>query len=260
MNLFSVKFPVIGMIHLLPLPGSPLFTDVQSVIHQASHDYHALREGGVDGVLIENFGDVPFVKNAVNHHVVAWMTRIVLSLGINIPFGINVLRNDAISALAVAHATGAHFIRCNILTGAMVTDQGVIEGTPAEVLRYRSLLKCDAKILADVHVKHAVPLVVQPIERAARDTAYRGLADGLIVTGVETGDPPTSEDMKAVKKAVPDKPLFAGSGITHENVESVFRLCDGCIVGKAFKKGGRIENPVDRAIVEPFMQKVKELR
>jgi membrane complex biogenesis BtpA family protein len=260
MNLFSVKFPVIGMIHLLPLPGSPLFTDTDSVILQASHDYHVLREGGVDGVLIENFGDIPFVKDAVSPHVVAWMTRIALSLGIDMPFGINVLRNDALSALAVAHATGAHFIRCNILTGAMVTDQGVIEGKSAEVLRYRSLLKCDAKILADVHVKHAVPLVAQPIERAARDTAYRGLADGLIVTGVETGDPPTSEDMKAVKGAVPDKPLFSGSGITHENVESVTGLCDGCIVGKAFKKDGRMENPVDKIKVESFMQKVRDMQ
>jgi membrane complex biogenesis BtpA family protein len=260
MNLFSVKFPVIGMIHLLPLPGSPLVTDVQSVIRQASHDYRALREGGVDGVLIENFGDIPFVKDAVSPHVVAWMTRIVFSLGIDIPFGINVLRNDAISALAVAHATGAHFIRCNILTGVMVTDQGVIEGNPAEVLRYRSLLKCDVRILADVHVKHAAPLVTQPVERVARDTAYRGLADGLIVTGVETGDPPTSEDMKAVKGAVPDKPLFAGSGVTYENVESMTRFCDGCIVGKAFKKDGKMENPVDRNKVESFMQKAKDLR
>ncbi|MGC1122647.1 MAG: BtpA/SgcQ family protein [Candidatus Methanofastidiosia archaeon] len=259
MNLFSVKFPVISMIHLLPLPGSPLFTDVQSVIHQAFHDYHALREGGVDGVLIENFGDAPFVKDVVCPHVITWMTRIAMSLEIDIPFGINVLRNDAISALAVAHATGAHFIRCNILTGAMVTDQGVIEGKSAEILRYRSLLKCDAKILADVHVKHAVPLVAQPIERVARDTAYRGLADGLIVTGAETGDPPTSDDVKTVKEAVPGKPLLAGSGITHQNVEPVTKLSDGCIVGKTFKKDGRMENPVDRTRVKSFMQKVKEL-
>ncbi|MBU7015833.1 MAG: BtpA/SgcQ family protein [Theionarchaea archaeon] len=260
MNLFSVEFPVIGMIHLLPLPGSPRFTDIQSVIHQASHDYQALRDGGVDGVLIENFGDIPFPKERVSPHVVAWMMRIVLSLGIDVPFGINVLRNDAISALAVAHATGAHFIRCNILTGAMVTDQGMIEGKSAEVLRYRSLLKCDVRIFADVHVKHAVPLVVQPIERVARDTAYRGLADGLIVTGAETGDPPTSTDMRAVKGAVPDKPLFAGSGTTHQTVPSIIGLADGCIVGKAFKKEGMIENPVDRARVESFMQQVKDLR
>ena len=212
----------------------------------------------MDGVLIENFGDVPYTKSKVSPQVVAWMTKIVSSLAIDIPFGINVLRNDAISALAVAHATGAHFIRCNVLTGVMVTDQGVIEGKSAEVLRYRSLLQSNARILADIHVKHAYPLVSQPLERTARDTAHRGLADGLIVTGEETGAPPTSEDMKAVKEAVPDRPLFAGSGVTLQNVESVLRLCDGCIVGKAFKKNGKMENPLDLTRVKSFVQKVRD--
>lgn len=260
MDIFNVKYPVIGMIHVLPLPGSPRFTDIQIVLERARKDYHALKKGGVNGVLIENYGDAPYCKDAVGPHTVAWMTRITHSLNIDIPFGVNVLRNDCRSALAVAHATGGEFVRCNILSGVMVTDQGIIEGKASDILRYRNTLKATIKIFADVLVKHAYPLVTHSLERAARETAYRGLADALIVTGSETGDPPLVEDLKAVKKAVPEKMLFAGSGVTSENVQSILEYADGCIVGKAFKKEGKMENPVQKEKVEPLVKKVEELR
>lgn len=259
MDIFHTDHPVIGMIHLLPLPGSPKFTTVHNVLERAKNDYHALKEGGVNGVLIENFGDAPYFKDTVEPHTVAWMTVIILSLDIDIPFGVNVLRNDCRAALGIAHAAGGQFVRCNILSGAMVTDQGIIEGKASDVLRYRSTLHSDVRVFADVLVKHAHPLVAMSVERAAKDTAYRGLADALIVTGAETGAPPVIQDLKTVKKAVPEKILFAGSGVTAENVQSILEFADGCIVGKAFKKEGKMENPVQKEKVEAVMQKVEEL-
>ncbi len=158
---------VIGMIHLQPLPGSPRFRDTESVVDCALRDYVSLKEGGVDGILVENYGDLPYLKERVEPQTVTWMTKVILSLGIDLPFGVNVLRNDAVSALAIAHAAGGVFIRCNVLSGVMVTDQGIIEGKAAEVLRYRSALKADIQIFADVCVKHAAPLRSQPLEEAA---------------------------------------------------------------------------------------------
>ncbi len=258
MDIFGTK-SVIGMIHLLPLPGSPRYTNTQKILDQALTDYHALKDGGVDGILIENYGDAPYFKT-VNPHTVSWMTKIILSLDIDLPFGVNVLRNDAVSALAVAHATGGKFIRCNILSGVMVTDQGIIEGNAADVLRYRSTLQTDIKIFADVLVKHGSPLVDQPLVRAVKDTVYRALADAVIVTGSETGEPPLIQDLSAVKAAVPHVYLFAGSGVTADNVQSIFAHADGCIIGKAFKKEGKIENPVEKRRVKTLMKKVKKVR
>ncbi len=259
MEIFHKKF-VIGMIHLLPLPGSPRSVDLSEVAERAQEDYCALREGGVDGVLIENFGDAPYFKDAVEPQTVSCMTAIILSLSIDLPFGVNVLRNDCRAALAIAHATGGEFIRCNIVSGAFVTDQGLIEGKACDVLRYRKMLGSRARILADVFVKHGVPLGEQSIENAARDLVYRGLADALIVTGSQTGEEPQIRDLEAVKKAVPDRFLFAGSGVTMENVESILEYADGCIVGKAFKKEGKIENPVEKERVVKFMKRIEELR
>ncbi len=260
-NFLHAEKPVIGMIHLLPLPGSPQFTDntIQQVFTRAQEDYNALKQGGVNGVLIENFWDHPYFKDTVPPQTVSWMTRIILSLSIDIPFGVNVLRNDVKSALAVAHATGGQFIRCNILTGVMATDQGIIEGKAAQVLRYRKMLNSDLQIFADVLVKYAHPLSNLSIERAARDTAYRGLADALIVTGSETGKKPVIKDLKAIKKAAPDMFLFAGSGVTSENVQSILTYADGCIVGKAFKKDRKMENAVDKNRVEALMKKIEEM-
>ena len=188
------------------------------------------------------------------------MTRVILSLNSDVPFGVNVLRNDCGAALAIANATRGQFIRCNVLSGAMVTDQGIIEGRAADVVRYRMNLHADVSIFADVHVKHAAPLKGSCIAGTARDTVHRGLADAVIVTGSETGAPPSLQDLEVVKKAVPDTFLFAGSGCTPENVEPLLEYADGCIVGKGFKKHGKMENPVDTKRVAAFMEVIETLR
>src|SRR5881227_4051911 len=153
--------PLFGMVHLAPLPGAPLFGgSLDAVIDAALADARALREGGCDGMLFENFGDRPFFKEGVEARTVAAMTRVILEVAreVALPFGVNVLRNDAASALAIAAATGAAFIRVNVHTGAMVADQGIIEGEAAATMRRRTALCPDVFVFADHMVKHAVPL------------------------------------------------------------------------------------------------------
>ncbi|NEN94596.1 MAG: BtpA/SgcQ family protein, partial [Moorea sp. SIO3I7] len=155
-QIFQTPNPIIGVVHLLPLPTSPRWGgSLQAVIDRAEQEVTALGSGGVDGVIVENFFDAPFTKNQVDPAVVSTMTIIVQRLMnlVPIPIGINILRNDAHSALAIATCVGAKFIRVNVLTGIMATDQGLIEGQAHTLLRYRRALGSDVKILADVLVK-----------------------------------------------------------------------------------------------------------
>ena len=178
------------MVHLKALPGSPGFSgNIDDIENAAIADANTLLAGGVDAILIENFGDVPFQKN-VDAVTVSSMTRIIREIVklSDVPVGVNVLRNDAHSALAIATNTGASFIRINVHIGAMLTDQGLIEGQAAETLRMRENLGSDVAILADVGVKHATPFDENwTLEQEAKDAWFRGLADGLIISGGGTG-------------------------------------------------------------------------
>jgi membrane complex biogenesis BtpA family protein len=173
---------------------------------------------------------------------------------VDLPLGINVLRNDALAALAIATVCEAAFVRVNIHTGVYATDQGIIEGRADETLRYRRKLGSRAAVLADVHVKHASPLLAQPIAEAAEEAAYRGRADGLIVSGTGTGKPTSMVDLRSVREAVPDRPIFIGSGATVQNVRELLTVADGVIVGTAIKQGGRTTAPVDADRARAFVQ------
>ena len=173
---------IIGVVHLLALPGSPGWQgDLDNVVQHALRDTEALAWGGIDAVVFENFGDVPFLTGPVPPEAVAAMAVVIdrVAKSVDVPFGVNVLRNDPIAALGLAYATGGEFIRVNVHTGVMVTDQGIIEGGAAETVRRRSGLGARVKILADVLVKHAVPLGEQNIRDAAKAAVHRGLADAL---------------------------------------------------------------------------------
>ena len=172
------------MVHLGALPGAPLFESLDAVIEEAIADAAALASGGCDGMVFENFGDRPFHKRA-GPETVAAMTRVISEVKPELPFGVNVLRNDARAALAIAAATGAAFIRINVHTGVMATDQGLIEGDAAETLRFRTAIAPEVLIFADYLVKHASPVG----EHSPRDLRERGLADAIIVSGTETGAP-----------------------------------------------------------------------
>lgn len=263
-GLFTTPKPVIGMVHLLPLPGSPRWSgDLGSVIDQARRDSLSLTEGGVDGLIVENFGDTPFAKGSVGPEVVAAMALVVKAVvdTVSMPVGVNVLRNDAHAALAIACIAGARFIRVNVHTGVMVTDQGIIEGDAAALLRYRRALGAESvQIFADVLVKHAVPLGQQTLEDVARDTAYRGLADALIVSGAATSAAPRWDDVRRVKAAVPDCPVLVGSGVDIMNIEQALAVADGVIIGTGLKVDGIVEAAVDRRRVVELMDKVRSIR
>jgi len=239
---------LIGVVHLPPLPGSPRWRgDIESVLRFAVEDARAYERGGAHALFIENFGDIPFTKGAVGHETVAAMCAAGRAIrdAVKLPFGFNVLRNDARAGLALCAACGGHFIRVNVHTGAMLTDQGIIEGNAFETLRYRRQIAPDALIFADVHVKHAVPLGAWPIGDSARDAVERGLADALIISGTGTGVAADVEDLRQVRRSCPSARLLLGSGVTVENVADYLPLADGFIVGSSLKTGGRLHSHVD---------------
>ncbi|ELY61779.1 BtpA/SgcQ family protein [Natronolimnohabitans innermongolicus] len=258
---FDADRPVLGMVHLPPLPGSPGYDGDREVVRaRALEAARRLEAGGVDGIVLENFGDAPFYPDDVPKHVVAEMTAIASRVAntVDVPLGINVLRNDAEAALAIAAAVGADFIRVNVHVGTAATDQGVLEGRAHETVRLRDRLEADVAILADVHVKHATPVGDAPIERVALETIERGRADGVIVSGSGTGSEAELEDVERVVDAISDgveiddrssplPPVFVGSGVTSETVGDCFEAgADGVIVGTALKENAKTTNPVSR--------------
>lgn len=236
------------MIHLSALPGSPGNDQpLAGIIRRACDDAQTLERAGFDALMMENFGDAPFRPTRVDAHTVACMTVVACALRdtVSVPLGVNVLRNDPQAAIAIAHTVGAAFVRINVHCGVYATDQGIIEGRADETLRYRRLLGSAVAIFADVHVKHARPLSSLCIADAAEETAYRGRADALIVSGAATGKPTELDDVRRVKAAVPDRPVYIGSGATAESVAALLSVADGVIVGTAIKVNGHTLAPVD---------------
>ncbi len=257
-QLFDHPKPIIGVIHLPPLIGSPQsslpFREIRS---RALSDAGMLIDNGIDGVIIENYGDVPFCPDSVEPHTVASLTLVAGEIRERYPqtpIGLNILRNDAKSAIGIATVADANFIRVNVHTGAMLTDQGLIQGKAHETLRYRSFLRSEVKVFADIAVKHAVPLAPIDIVASAEDTYRRGLADALIVTGTATGKGIDLDQLKSVKSAIPQVCIFVGSGVRVDSLAQVLQYADGVIVGTAIKHDGVTTNTVDpdrvRALIE----------
>ena len=249
---------LVGMIHLRPLPGSPAFDgDLDSVIAQAVGDAQRLQAAGFGGVMVENFGDAPFFKDDVPAITVASMTRCIGAVrdATDLPIGVNVLRNDGLTALAIAAATGAQMIRVNVLSGTMYTDQGTIEGRAAEIGRLRARICPDVKILADVFVKHAAPPAGLTLAYATVDLWERSGADAIVVSGSGTGSPTDPSDLKAVRDSVPDAPIYIGSGVTAESVNHLAQWATGFIVGSALKSGA-VTGPVEPDLAAAFVAAV----
>jgi membrane complex biogenesis BtpA family protein len=251
---------LIGMVHLPPLPGSPRWDgSIERVIDTALTDARNLVDNGMDALVVENYGDVPFTRGRVAASTVAAMTVIAREIRRALPetpLGVNVLKCDARSALGIAAAVGARFIRVNVLAGAVVADQGIVETDAYELLRERRLLGTDVAIFADVQGKHAVPLAPVEIEQQARDLASRSLADGLVVSGRATGDATPLGDVKRVRSAVPDVPILVGSGVTPETAAELLSIADALIVGTSLKRDGDVSNPVDPARVRRLVDAV----
>lgn len=267
----SVDRPIVGMVHLAALPGAPKHDgDFEAVLNAAARDARRLEAGGVDALMVENFGDAPFYPDDVPKHVVASMTRVATELrgAVDLPLGINVLRNDAEAALSVANAAGAAFVRVNVHVGARVTDQGIVEGQAHETMRLREALESDVAVLADVDVKHSAPLAErapdEPEGEEVAEVIERGLAEGLVVSGAGTGHAVAGDHLSATVAARDerglDAPVFVGSGVTAETVGDVLSVADGAIVGTALKEGAETTAPVDEERVRELVAAADEVR
>ncbi|MFX0092801.1 MAG: BtpA/SgcQ family protein [Candidatus Hodarchaeota archaeon] len=250
-SLFNKHKLLIGMIHLPPLPGSPMYSgqNIDQIIQYAQEDLAALLEGGIQTIIIENFGDTPFCRHKIPRQTLVAMAivarEVIQSGGQELKtVGINVLRNDWESAISIAAAVRAKFIRLNVLTGVYVTDQGLIQGNAFECLNFRNRVAPNVKIFADVFVKHASPLAVNQdtvLEDTVRDTVYRGQADAIIVSGTRTGSEPKKNYIKRFCQAIPGTPVLIGSGLTIQNAQELLKLPVGAIVGTSLKTEERID-------------------
>jgi len=261
-TLWSQPRPLlIGMLHIPPLPGSPQFTDMESVRRRVLHDAEILATGGVTCLMLENLGDVPFFPGSVPPATVAHMTALAVEVRQMIPsvrLGVNVLRNDGLSALSIAHAAGADFIRVNVLCGARVTDQGVIQGIAHDLLRLRTNLHAEhIAILADVDVKHSAPLARRALAEEVHDLRDRGLADAVIVSGPATGAPVKPETLTEVISAAGGMPVLIGSGVTPETIPGLQPLSSGFIAGTSLKQGGDVSAPVDPQRVRRLVDAIR---
>lgn len=262
-GIWTVARPIIGMVHLPPLPGAPRWAgSIDDVVERAIADARALATGGVDGCLVENYLDVPFHRERVPPATIAAMTRVVREVvrAVDLPIGVNVLRNDAAAALSVAAVTGARFIRVNVHAGALLTDQGWIQGRAARTLRLRARLGAPVAIFADVLVKHAVRPAGLDERRAAQDIWHRALADALIVSGEATGERTDSERLMSVRGAVPEAPILIGSGLQPGNAADLLPLADGAIVGSSLQRDGVAGAGIAGARVDRLMHAVRALR
>lgn len=258
----NVPLAVIGMIHLPPLPGSPRSSSpLVGVRDFALRDAETLLRGGVHGLMIENFGDTPFYPTRVPAATIAqmtWLLAEIKRIAGKVPCGVNVLRNDAISAIAVAAAASGEFIRVNVLSGARVTDQGIIAGNAHELLRERKRLSAEAiQIWADVDVKHSAPLAPQPLADEVADLVHRAHADAVIVTGRSTGAAASPEDLETVSAAADGKPVIVGSGVNAATIASFRGSASAVIVGSALKREGKATNEVDPRRVAELLQAIR---
>jgi hypothetical protein len=259
----SGNFKTIGVVHLQPLPGTPKGSDFHSVLNRAVFDAKQLFESGVGSCIVENFGDAPFRAQNVDAHVVAFMTKIITEIQCNtdLEIGINVLRNDATAALAIASACDGDFIRVNVHTGSSWTDQGLIEGNAYHTLMYRNqiLKNQSVAIAADIFVKHASPAGNPDIIQVAKDTILRGQADHLILTGAETGSITDVDMVQKIRMALPNASIWIGSGLNPNNVRTFIPFSNAGIVGSYFHRDGNLTEPLDMSRIKYFLDAVHNL-
>jgi membrane complex biogenesis BtpA family protein len=258
-RLFKAAKVAIGVVHCPPLPGAPDYEGeaVERLIARALADAAAYAAGGLDGLIIENHGDIPFAKPGDVGPETAAMVAVIADHArrkTGLPTGINILANAAIPALAIAKAAQARFIRVNQWANAYVANEGVIEGVAGAGLRYRSWLRAkNVAIFADVHVKHGAHAIVadRSIAELTRDVEFFG-ADVCIATGQRTGDTATTAEVSAIKGAT-RLPVVIGSGVSADNVGELMSVADGVIIASSLKRGGVWWNPVDPKRVTTFM-------
>ena len=261
---FAAPKPVVGVIHVGALPGAPASeANVDELVELALREAAVYREGGVDGLMLENMHDVPYLRGAVGPEVVAAMSVIARAVKTEsgLPCGVQILAGANVEALAVAHAAGLDYVRVEAYAFAHVADEGVIQSSAAELLRFRRKIGAGrVRVWADVKKKHSAHAITADVslgETAAAVEFMRG--DAVIVSGSATGEPPRAEDAREAKSHC-RLPVLLGSGVTPENVAGFYDAADGFIVGSYFKERGLWSNTVERARVERMTDAVRRLR
>lgn len=253
---FGVAKPVIGMIHLPPLPGTALYDDakgVNGIVERAKRDAEALQQGGIDAVLFGNEGDRPY-RTHVGPETVATIAAAVTAVAplLSVPFGVDVLW-DPMATLAVAKATGARFAR-EVFTGLFGGDLGLWNTAAGDLFQYRRAIDATGvRLLFTINAEFAAPVAPRSIAAVARSVAFSSLPDALCVSGPITGSPAPLEELRAAKAAAGEMPVFANTGVRHDTVADVLATADGCIVGTAIKVAGITWNPIDTARVRALM-------
>lgn len=243
------KFECLGVVHLLPLPGTPWSSQsMDAIVERALHDADVILSSGFSGLVLENFGDAPFVQHLVEPHIVSAMTRVALEIrnrfDQTFTLGINVLRNDARSALAIASVVDADFIRVNVHIGAAWTDQGLIQGSAYDSLMYRKQLGTRTRIASDILVKHAHPAGTNDLSVLAKDSTLRGGADIVILTGARTGTTTSVEELQILHSILSQTPIWIGSGITPQNISAYKEHASGAIIGSYLHEDGNLDRPL----------------
>jgi membrane complex biogenesis BtpA family protein len=267
-NIFGTSKPIIGMVHLKPLPGAPRYDSgagMGQIIETALKDAEALVSGGIDALQVENQWDRPFQKSEdVGYETVAAITAVIerLKMRFEIPMGVTVHLNAVIQAIAIAVAAGCKWVRAFEMANAYISNAGFVEAAGPAATRYRSFLRADddVMIFGDFHVKHGSHQILadRSLFEQAEDVVT-ALGDAVIVTGLKTGRPPDKDDIAGIRGTVP-VPVLIGSGLSYENLDQLLPLSDGAIVGSSFKVDNVLANPVDKKKVASFMAKVKRIR
>jgi len=263
-SLFSRAKPVVGVIHVGALPGTPRGSrSVVELVRSAREEAKVYRECGVDGIYIENMHDVPYLKGEVGPEIVAAMTTIGTEVKneSQLPVGIQILAGANIEAMAVAHAAGLDFIRAEGFAYAHVADEGIIEASAAKLLRYRKMIGAErVQVWTDVKKKHSAHAITADVSlgETAETVEFMG-ADCVIVTGSATGQPPKVTDVQEAKSHC-HLPVFLGSGISESNIEQFHNNADGFIIGSSFKIDGLWSNTIDPIRVTQFMRVLDRMR
>lgn len=264
MKLFNINKPVVGMIHVQALPGTPKYKgNIKAVIEKAKEEALVYKRTGIDVLMIENMHDIPYLNRHVGPEIQAMMSVILYEVKniTGLPLGIQILAGANKEALAAALAAGADFIRAEGFVFAHVADEGTFNSDAGEILRYRKQIQAEnVLVFTDIkkkHSSHAITADVDIVDTAKAAEYF--LSDGVIITGSSTGKEPSLEEISDVKKKV-KIPVLAGSGITFENVQDYLKLCDALIVGSYFKTNGNWVSPLDAGKIKRFMKKVNSLR
>jgi len=262
-RVFGNGKPVIAMVHFGALPGSPLYDaerGIDGLIGGVSKDIDALQKAGFDAIMFGNENDRPyeFAVDAASTATMAYVIGRVRSQ-IELPFGVNVLW-DPMSSIALGAATGASFVR-EIFTGAYASDMGPWTPDAGKAMRYRDRLhRTDMALLYNVSAEFAYSLDQRPLPDRARSAVFSSIPDAILVSGQITGEAASMSDLEAVKKALPDTPVLANTGVKHATIADVLKIADGCIVGSSLKVDGNTWNAVDPDRAAEFMRLARAAR